>query len=102
MANATCLQTLVVQAATAVKVAGQMVLRHSVDVATSAVANVAANAEMTGNQVLVATAEAARVQVATVVLVVAVVAVRVVQVATVQVVKVVVTVQAAQRDNNYK
>jgi hypothetical protein len=101
-ANAIYRQTLVVQAAQAVKVAGQMVHRHSVVVITLAVANVVANAEMTGNQVLAATAEAARVQVATVVLVVAVVAVRVVQVAAVQVVKVVVTVQAAQRDNNYK
>jgi hypothetical protein len=99
-ANAIYRQTLVVQAAQAVKVAGQMVPRHSVVVTTLAVANVVANAEMTGNQV-VAIAEAVLEQVVKVVLVVAV-AVRVVQVATVQVVKVAVTVQVAQERDNYK
>jgi hypothetical protein len=100
-ANAIYRQTLVVQAAQAVKVAGQMVPRHSVVVITLAVANVVANAEMTGNQVA-AIAEAVLEQVVKVVLVVAVTAVRVVQVAAVQVVKVAVTVQVAQERDNYK
>jgi hypothetical protein len=99
-ANAIYRQTLVVQAAQAVKVAGQMVHRHSVVVITLAVANVVANAEMTGNQVA-AIAEAVLEQVVKVVLVVAV-AVRVVKVAAVQVVKVAVTVQVAQERDNYK
>jgi hypothetical protein len=101
-ANAIYRQTLVVQAAQAVKVAGQMVPRHSVVVITLAVANVVANAEMTGNQVVAAIAEAVLEQVVKVVLVVAVTAVRVVQVAAVQVVKVAVTVQVAQERDNYK
>jgi hypothetical protein len=82
---------LAVQAAQAVKVAGQKVQPVSADVMVQEVANVVANAVATVNQARVATVEAARVQV---------VAVQVAQVLTVRVDKVAVTVQVAREGDN--